>query len=213
MKRRSRANRLFCALAALLCLWLASPAHALTDEYARQRAEERQQIDPEDAAKAEAAKKSGRYAEITWDKLMPPSWNPAKVFDGFNFDQYSDDDPRADKALKKFQKMWSEAPVNKELGNKLISIAGFVAPLDFLGGDELDEFLLVPYFGACIHVPPPPANQIIYITLDKRRGIQMMDTVRVYGKLEIDRMESDIGDAGYRMKADAVEPYVENEQN
>lgn len=194
-------------MALFLCQAVA--ARALTDEYARQRAEENSWSNPEDTARVDAAKKSGKYVEITWDKLIPQTWNPAKVFDSFNFDQFSDDDPRADKALKKFQKMWSEAPVNEALGGKLVSIAGFVAPLDFLGGDELDEFLLVPYFGACIHVPPPPANQIIYVTLDKRRGIQMMDTVRIYGKLEIDRMESDIGNAGYRMRPDAVEPYVE----
>ena len=55
--------------------------------------------------------------------------------------------------------------------------------------------------------------QIIYVTLDKPRGIQMMDTVWVYGKLEIEKTESDIGDAGYRIKAEAVEPYVEDENN
>ena len=89
--------------------------------------------------------------------------------------------------------------------------AGFVAPLDFLGGDQLSEILLVPYFGACIHVPPPPANQIVYVILEKPMGIQMMDTVMVYGKLEIEKSESDIGDAGYRIKAVAVEPYAADE--
>ena len=93
----------------------------------------------------------------------------------------------------------------------LVRIAGFVAPLDFLGGDQLSEFLLVPYFGACIHVPPPPANQIVYVILEKPMGIQMMDTVMVYGKLEIEKSESDIGDAGYRIRAVAVEPYAAEE--
>lgn len=206
------AGRILCTLTVLLCCWHSATALALTDDYARQRLEH-WQPSREDAEMAASAKKSGKYAEITWDKLIPPSWNPAKVFDKFNFDQFSDDDPRADKALKEFQTMWSNAPANKALNGKLVRIAGFVAPLDFLGGDQLAEFLLVPYFGACIHVPPPPANQIIYVTLDKPRGIQMMDTVRVYGKLEIEKSESDIGDAGYRIKAEAVEPYVENESN
>ena len=66
---------------------------------------------------------------------------------------------------------------------------------------------------AFAHVPPPPANQIIYVTLEKPLGIQMMDTVMVYGKLEIEKSESDIGDAGYRIKADAVEPYAAEETN
>ena len=202
-----------CLLAALLlCCWHSATALALTDDYTRQQAEQWQPT-REELAKAEDAKKSGKYTEITWENLIPPTWDPAKVFDKFNFDKFNDDDPRADKALKEFQTLWSNAPANKVLGGKLVRIAGFVAPLDFLGGDELAEFLLVPYFGACIHVPPPPANQIIYVTLDKPRGIQMMDTVWVYGKLEIEKTESDIGDAGYRIKAEAVEPYVEDENN
>ena len=202
-----------CLLAALLlCCWHSATALALTDDYTRQQSEQWQPT-REELAKAEDAKKSGKYTEITWENLIPPTWDPAKVFDKFNFDKFSDDDPRADKALKEFQALWSNAPANKALGGKLVRIAGFVAPLDFLGGDELAEFLLVPYFGACIHVPPPPANQIIYVTLDKPRGIQMMDTVWVYGKLEIEKTESDIGDAGYRIKAEAVEPYVEDENN
>ena len=200
--------------ALLLCCWHSATALALTDDYTRQQSEQWQPT-REELAKAEEAKKSGRYTEITWENLIPPTWDPAKVFDKFNFDKFNDDDPRADKALKEFQTLWSNAPANKELGGKLVRIAGFVAPLDFLGGDQLSEFLLVPYFGACIHVPPPPANQIVYVILEKTMGIQMMDTVMVYGKLEIEKSESDIGDAGYRIKAVAVEPYAtdESEQN
>ena len=208
------ARRSICLLAALLCCWHSVTALALTDDYERQKSEQWQPT-REDLAKAAEAKNSGKYQEITWENLIPASWDPAKVFDKFNFDSFSDDDPRADKALKEFQTLWSNAPANKALGGKLVRIAGFVAPLDFLGGDQLAEFLLVPYFGACIHVPPPPANQIIYVILEKPMGIQMMDTVMVYGKLEIEKSESDIGDAGYRIKAVAVEPYAtdESEQN
>ncbi|WP_374281878.1 DUF3299 domain-containing protein [Desulfovibrio sp.] len=204
------ARRSICLLAALLCCWHSVTALALTDDYERQKSEQWQPT-REELAKAAEAKNSGKYEEITWENLIPASWDPAKVFDKFNFDSFSDDDPRADKALKEFQALWSNAPANKTLGGKLVRIAGFVAPLDFLGGDQLSEFLLVPYFGACIHVPPPPANQIIYVILEKPMGIQMMDTVMVYGKLEIEKSESDIGDAGYRIKAVAVEPYAADE--
>lgn len=203
-------RRFVCLLAILMFCWHSGTALALTDDYTRQQSEQWQPT-REELAKAAAAKKSGKYTEITWENLIPPSWDPAKVFDKFNFDSFQDDDPKADKALKEFQTLWSNAPANKELGDKLVSIAGFVAPLDFQGGDQMTEFLLVPYFGACIHVPPPPANQIIYVILEKPMGMQMMDTVMVYGKLEIEKSESDIGDAGYRIKAVAVEPYAAEE--
>ena len=194
----------------LLCCLFSGGAHALTDEYTRQQAFERSQVSPADEAQTQRVKKSGKYTEISWDQLIPASWDPAKVFDKFNLDQFEDDDPKAEAALKELQKLWNEAPVNPDMKGKLVKILGYVAPLDFLGGDELAEFLLVPYFGACIHVPPPPANQIIHVTLAKpREGIQVMDTVWVYGRLQIEKTENDLADSGYSMKADAVEQYVE----
>lgn len=203
-------KRLFLLATALLICISAGTVHALTDEYTRQQALERSRGSAADAAQTERVKKSGKYTEISWDQLIPPSWDPAKIFDKFKFDQFEDDDPRAEEALKQLQKQWSEAPVNPAMKGKLVKILGFVAPLDYLGGDELAEFLLVPYFGACIHVPPPPANQIIYVTLAKPRGgIQVMDAVWVYGRLEVEKNENDLADSGYSMKADAIEQHVE----
>ena len=160
-----------------------------------------------------AAGQDGRYTAMTWDKLLPPGWNPAEVFAGLNMDKLDDNDPRVDKAMKKLLKLWDEAPVNSALQDKMIKISGYVASLDFTGKAELKEFLLVPYFGACIHVPPPPANQIIHVTLiQSRRGIRSMDQVTVYGKLAVTRRESDMGVSGYDMRADTIEPYVEKKQ-
>ena len=51
--------------------------------------------------------------------------------------------------------------INMDLNNKRIKIAGYISPLAF-DGDNVTEFLFVPYRGACMHVPPPPAIQIIY---------------------------------------------------
>jgi hypothetical protein len=151
----------------------------------------------------------GRYKEIEWEELIPPSWNPADAFAGMNLDEMEDDDPRVQRAFEKFRKMWDEAPVNPEIGEILIKVPGFVAPLDFEEEARLKEFLLVPYFGACIHVPPPPANQIIHITLETPLAeIQAMDPVWVYGKIVIRRTDTDMGGVGYAMVPDRVEPYT-----
>jgi len=57
-----------------------------------------------------------------------------------------------------------DAPVVKALDGQSVSLPGFVVPLE--GDSELiTEFLLVPYFGACIHVPPPPPNQLVHVTI------------------------------------------------
>ena len=157
--------------------------------------------------------KGGRYAEMDWEKLMPPDWNPAEVFDDLNLDELDDDDPRVEEAMERLRKMWDEAPINPDLQGKAIKISGFVASLDFTGRAELKEFLLVPYFGACIHLPPPPANQIVHVILEKpRRGIRAMDEVTVYGKLAIETHENELGRSGYSMTANAIEPYVEKKK-
>ncbi|MDR2694779.1 MAG: DUF3299 domain-containing protein [Deltaproteobacteria bacterium] len=154
------------------------------------------------------AEKDGRHTLMTWDDLLPPNWNPAELFAGLNFDKLDDNDPRVDKAMKKLMKMWDEAPVKQALQGKSITISGYVASLDFTGKSALKEFLLVPYFGACIHVPPPPANQIIHVTLTTaRKGIRSMDQVTVSGRLAVTKTETEMGRSGYSMKADTVEPY------
>ena len=115
--------------------------------------------------------------------------------------------------MEKLKEMWEEAPTNPDLQGKESSISGFVASLDFTGKSELKEFLLVPYFGACIHSPPPPANQIIHVTLSKpHKGIRAMDVVTVYGKLAIEKVTTDMGSSGYSMNADAVETYLKKQK-
>lgn len=97
--------------------------------------------------------------------------------------------------------------VRKELDGSLVKIPGFVIPLE---GDEntVTEFFLVPYFGACIHVPPPPPNQIIYVKMPQGAPVQhLWDIIYVVGKLEAKEMDNDIAQAGYTITADAIEPY------
>ena len=55
--------------------------------------------------------------------------------------------------------------INNDLSSKRVRIAGYLLPIE-LDGALIKEFLLVPYVGACIHVPPPPANQIVHVNYD-----------------------------------------------
>lgn len=157
---------------------------------------------PQKSAPATAA-----YKEIPWDALMPADWNPAKDFEKLNLGSLSDSDPRAIKALEQLQKAMENAPIVPALNGTRIRIAGFMVPLDGLRG-EISEFLLVPYFGACIHTPPPPANQIIHVLPVKPyKSDQGMDAVWISGVLETVRSDTGMGAAGYRMKAEVVSQY------
>jgi hypothetical protein len=75
-------------------------------------------------------------------------------------------------------------------------------------GTALKEFLLVPYFGACIHVPPPPANQIVHVIATKPVDTATMDAVWVSGKLTLERVQTHMGGSAYRLRAAKIEPYT-----
>ncbi|MEP6605820.1 MAG: DUF3299 domain-containing protein [Nitrosospira sp.] len=147
------------------------------------------------------------YKEKTWDDLMPKSWDPMASLKGLNLDKLKDSDPRAIEALEKIREAWNNAPVEPTLNGERIRIPGFVIPLE-KSGDKVREFLLVPYFGACIHTPPPPPNQIIHVRTSKPvLNMRTMDAMWVSGVMQIGNVNTEMGQAGYQLKAEWIAPY------
>ena len=97
----------------------------------------------------------------------------------------------------------------KKLEGKLVRIPGFVVPLDDFQEDGA-EFLLVPYYGACVHTPPPPPNQIVMVAMAGKKSIKMslFDAVWMSGRLKIQSVESPYGTVGYTLEGMKVEPYT-----
>jgi len=148
--------------------------------------------------------------DLSWDDLTPKDWDPLKQFRDTNFSALNDADPKAIAMLRRMRETWDNAPTNNALDGQLIRIAGYLVPLDETKAG-LTNFLLVPYFGACIHTPPPPSNQIIDVTPKlPTKGWRPMDTVWVSGTLRTLRSETYMGVSSYRMDALSVEPYVKN---
>ena len=153
--------------------------------------------------------KATKYKEISWDDLLPKDWDPMKAIKNLKLDKLKDSDPRAVEAMDKLKSMWNDAPANPAIAGKAIRLPGFMVPLEF-GKKEVKEFLLVPYFGACIHVPPPPANQVIHILPEHPVKVKTgMDAVWVEGVIELANSKTDMGDSGYRLRAVKVEAYKE----
>ena len=96
----------------------------------------------------------------------------------------------------------------KKLEGKLVRIPGFVVPLDDFQ-DEGAEFLLVPYYGACVHTPPPPPNQIVMVGMAGKKAVKLnlFDAVWMSGRLKISSVESPYGTVGYQLEGLKVEPY------
>lgn len=150
------------------------------------------------------------FKEITWDTLVPAGWDPMKSFaDLQKLGALPDTDSRVQTLYDRMRKVWDEAPTVPSMRGREVKIPGFIVPLE--GGEKgLREFLLVPYFGACIHTPPPPANQIIHVHANPPvHGFQSMSAVWVSGTMGLERGKSELGASGYSLQAVRVEKYRE----
>ena len=162
---------------------------------------------PEDTVQTAGPDENG-IVELDWDALIPDDWRVDELMKEYNAEDLGDDDPRARNLMEKLKAFWKEAPVVRDYDGKLVKLPGFIVPLE-MDAMTIDEFLLVPYYGACIHVPPPPANQTVYVVTNANHAYRgkLFDTVWVTGTLTVERLSSELGDAGYRLDARAVEPF------
>ena len=97
-----------------------------------------------------------------------------------------------------------------EMDGRSGRIPGFVVPLKTTQDMRILEFFLVPYYGACIHVPPPPPNQIIHVKYKKGFKLEALyDPVWIEGTLKIEKTENDIASSSYSIVAENVSPYEE----
>ena len=151
----------------------------------------------------------GGFTELRWDDLVPKGWDPMKGLrdKGINPNALVDGDPKTQELMRQLRESWDNAPTEPTLDGARIKLPGYLVPLDE-GAAGLTAFLLVPYFGACIHTPPPPANQIVWVVPAKpAAGFRSMDTVWVSGTLTAVRGDSAMGSTGYRLDAQWVERY------
>ncbi|PML00691.1 hypothetical protein BCT86_18210 [Vibrio breoganii] len=94
--------------------------------------------------------------------------------------------------------------VREELNNTQVKIPGFVIPIEGTSM-AVKEFLLVPFYGACIHIPPPPQNQLIHVTMDDFEEIKgMWEVVYVTGTLTTQSYDHELASVGYRIKGTSL---------
>lgn len=145
--------------------------------------------------------------QVEWEALMPPNFTLDDLMDTSELDTLDDLDPRAADLMDQMQAALRSAPVVPEMADQMIKIPGFVVPVQG-DGKNVTEFFLVPYFGACIHVPPPPSNQIIYVRFEPGTKVEnLYDAIWVTGKLTLETTTNQLASSGYSMDAFVIEPY------
>jgi uncharacterized protein len=140
--------------------------------------------------------------EIDWDELLPDSARSATSFAAPTaaHDYLGESGPAATQP--------QSSGVNPKLAGQRLRLPGFIAPLEIDKEGRISEFFLVPYFGACIHVPPPPANQIVYVKMTKPLKIESLyDAYWITGKMLIENKTTSLGAAAYRLEAERAEIY------
>ncbi len=164
------------------------------------------------SAATEPANPASAVRSIAWAELIPRDWDPAREVSELRQDlsAVSDADPRAHAILDRMRCVWDHAPTVPSMNGVEVRIPGSIVPLDSPRSGHVG-FLLVPYFGACIHSPPPPSNQIIHVHARQATiAPHSMDTVWVSGTLSTAHSESETGASRYRLDADTIVAYVLN---
>ena len=167
------------------------------------------------------SKEQNTFTTIEWPDLIPPEtlevlMNPPQYItemeDGSAEDQIANKIKNAIGAASDdpYQQALSSTEVNTEMDGAMVRLPGFVVPLEFDDDQVITQFFLVPYFGACLHMPPPPPNQIILV--DSPQGLtldELYTPVWVSGVLSASVTEYEMATAAYALTMSAYEDYEE----
>jgi hypothetical protein len=95
----------------------------------------------------------------------------------------------------------------ENLNNQTVRVPGFVVPLED-NYESVSEFLLVPDPGSCVHVPPPPPNQMVYVKMKAGQRVQLRGfPLWVTGKLKIENVKSPYGTVAYSIEGEITQPF------
>lgn len=136
---------------------------------------------------------------ISWDDLIPPGVPYSEIIGEGEMDEIND--------------VWNPiydtngVKLNEDLNGTYVKMPGFIIPFE-VSAKGVTDFMLVPYVGACIHTPPPPANQLVMVHADKPwPGDKIWDAVWVTGVMRSRLQSTDLGQTGYAIAADDIEVY------
>ncbi|SEM64407.1 hypothetical protein SAMN03159362_5699 [Pseudomonas sp. NFIX51] len=146
--------------------------------------------------------------DLAWSEMIPPD-APAEVPNMQPLHDLSQmSDALASESAPAAKQDMPNAPVVQSLDGLSVRLPGYIVPLEVSEEGRTTEFLLVPYFGACIHVPPPPSNQIVHVK--SQVGVKLDELYQPYwieGPMQVKASTSEIADAGYQMEAEKIYVY------
>lgn len=146
--------------------------------------------------------------DLTWSEMIPPDAEPEVPNMTPLHDLSKMGDALSAESAPAAKQDLPNAPVVQSLDGQNIRLPGYIVPLEVSEEGRTTDFLLVPYFGACIHVPPPPSNQIVHVKSEL--GVKLDELYQPYwveGPLQVKASSSELADAGYQMEAQKIYAY------
>ncbi|MDJ0630667.1 MAG: DUF3299 domain-containing protein [Rhodobacter sp.] len=142
------------------------------------------------------------YIDLEWDDLIPDgdAGTLLKTLRGLGVVEHG-------QLTTGFEQEEARSVTDKYNG-MVVRLPGFIVPLDF-DATGVTAFILAPFVGACIHVPPPPANQLVLVTTEKPYEYEgLYDPVYVTGMFGTAATATALAEIGYAMSAEQITPYV-----
>ena len=141
------------------------------------------------------------YELDDWSKLIDPSFDQAKIVSFYKqkVSKVKEGSKEERAIYAQMQKALKAAGNNKAVDGKTVKLSGYIVPID-IDGEMVNKFLFFPNAAACIHVPASPANQTIFVTTKKGKGVMMEDAyenITVWGTLKLQHTEVANGTASY----------------
>ena len=137
--------------------------------------------------------------EITWDDLIEPGVPYSQIIGEGEVDEQND------RWLPEFDENGTK--LNAALDGAYVKLPGYIIPWD-ISSAGVTSFILVPYVGACIHVPPPPPNQLIFVeTQTPWPSDDLWEAVWVTGTMRHAFQATELADIGYALEADKMEVF------
>lgn len=150
--------------------------------------------------------------ELVWEDLIPDDFvqpeNPLSTMSQEAVDKLMDGSDESEVELAKLKEAFYYAPVVDELDGKRVKLPAYITPLEYNSDQMMNEFLLVPYVGACMHTPPPPANQVVHAkAIEAIEQRSMYEPVWAIGVIRAKTVQSDLAESGYQLDVEEVLPY------
>ena len=149
------------------------------------------------------------YRELAWEDLMPEGEEErlAAMYQEQMAMLYSGGPIMEGSAADTMTQIGTFNVVD-ELDGQKVRLPGYTVPFEYGRDAEITEFLLVPYFGACIHAPPPPPNQTIFVEAkDAIKVTDLAQAVWINGVIRTSKQTTELADTAYTFDMESIEEY------